>query len=295
MGSRVQCNMYRSSMVADQNSGFQIKVLRWRSWCPLFREFIGRRYVTKRDLVKYGHDDECQACTHLAANMHNAEVPDDDRCLGRIGELTAEDGGQRHREQLSSGAVPEAEVQRPQVGQELDVSEPTVRGDVPPVQPVPTYQEGGSSGSASRANEMNTDERDSKRLKFGGSRGQTRQGEDVEELEASAEEQHLDADVGVRAHKTWRVEDVAGDAPEETQQEETSMNRFASSKIEVLEKTDESHRQCKGVGDLNDDEIMELCTHSNEWNACDTTALLNPSMFVPHAAGSALREGPEEI
>ena len=133
---------------------------------------------------------------------------------------------------------------------------------------------------------MNTDERDSKRLKFGGSRGQTRQGEDVEELEASAEEQHLDADVGVRAHKTWRAEDVAGAAaaaaPEETQQEETSMNRFASSKIELLEKTDESQRRCKEVGDLNDDEIMELC-------------ILNPSMFVSHAARSALREGLEEI
>ena len=51
---------------------------------------------------------------------------------------------------------------------------------------------------------MNTDERDSKRLKFAESPGQRRQGEDVEELEAKAEEQHLDADVEVRAHKTYR-------------------------------------------------------------------------------------------
>ena len=30
-----------------------------------------RRYVTKRDLVKYGYTDECQACTQLASGMHN--------------------------------------------------------------------------------------------------------------------------------------------------------------------------------------------------------------------------------
>ena len=30
-----------------------------------------RRYVTKRDLVKYGYTDECQACTQWASGMHN--------------------------------------------------------------------------------------------------------------------------------------------------------------------------------------------------------------------------------
>ena len=34
----------------------------------------------------------------------------------------------------------------------------------------------------------------------------------MEELEANAEEQHLDADVDVRAHETFTVDDVAGDA-----------------------------------------------------------------------------------
>ena len=34
-----------------------------------------RRYVTKRDLVKYGYTDECQACTQLASGMHNAKGP----------------------------------------------------------------------------------------------------------------------------------------------------------------------------------------------------------------------------
>ena len=48
-----------------------------------------------------------------------------------------------------------------------------------------------------------------KRVRFTESRSQKRQGEDVEELAAKAEEQHFDADVEVPAHKTWRVEDVA--------------------------------------------------------------------------------------
>ena len=48
-----------------------------------------RRYVTKRDLVKYGYTDECQACTQFASGMHNAKVPHDDRCRDRIGELMA--------------------------------------------------------------------------------------------------------------------------------------------------------------------------------------------------------------
>ena len=34
----------------------------------------------------------------------------------------------------------------------------------------------------------------------------------MEELEANAEEQHLDADVDVRAHETFTVEHAAGDA-----------------------------------------------------------------------------------
>ena len=96
---------------------------------------------------------------------------------------------------------------------------------------------------------MNTDDRESKRVRFAESRGQKRQGEDVEELAANAEEeQHLDADVEMRAHKTYRVEDDTGDAaaaaPEQMQQEETSMNSFASSKTEVREKIEESLRQC---------------------------------------------------
>ena len=64
------------------------------------------------------------------------------------------------------------------------------------------------------------------------------------------EEQHFDADVEVLAHKTWRVEDVVGDAADAAPEqmnillcaEEQSMNSFASSKTEVFEKIEESLR-----------------------------------------------------
>ena len=37
------------------------------------------------------------------------------------------------------------------------------------------------------------------------------------------------------------------------------------------------------VEDLNDDDIMELCIFSNELNACETAAILNPSKFASRA------------
>ena len=43
-----------------------------------------RRCVTKKDLVKRGDTNECQACTQLASRMHNAKVLHDDRCRDRI-------------------------------------------------------------------------------------------------------------------------------------------------------------------------------------------------------------------
>ena len=46
------------------------------------------------------------------------------------------------------------------------------------------------------------------------------------------------------------------------------------------------------VEDLNDDEIMELCILSNELNACETTAMLNPSKFASCATRLGLREEP---
>ena len=107
-------------------------------------------------------------------------------------------------------------------------------------QPVPTVRVGGSSssgtraGSGSRGNETNTDDRETKRVRFTESRGQKRQGEDVEEMAAKADEQHFDADEEVgRCHKTWRVEDVVGDAADEAPEQ---MNSFAHSRTEIFEK-----------------------------------------------------------
>ena len=118
--------------------------------------------------------------------------------------------------------------------------------------------------------------------------GQKRQGEDVEELAAKAEEQPLDADVEVPAHKIWRIEDVVGDAADAAPEQ---MKIFVRSKTEVFEKMEESLRPLCMVEDRNDDEIMELCILSNELNACEATAILNPSKFASCGTRLGLREG----
>ena len=105
--------------------------------------------------------------------MHNAKVPHDDRCRDRIGELMAEDDDQRLVERVSGNVRSEDEIPRPEAGEEMDVGESTVRvvGLVED-QPVPTVRVGGSSssetraGSSSRANEANTDDRETKRVRF---------------------------------------------------------------------------------------------------------------------------------
>ena len=161
----------------------------------------------------------------------------------------------------------------------MDVGEPTVAEDqrsdpqsapLSVSQPVPAVRVGGSSSSGtrsgvgSRASQTNTDDRETKRVRFTECRHQKRQGEDVEELAAKAEEQHLDADVEVPAHKTWRVEDVVADASYAAPEQ---MNSFAQSKTEVFEKIEKSLRPLCMVEDLNDDEVMALCILSNELNA----------------------------
>ena len=178
----------------------------------------------------------------------------------------------------------ESEIPCPETGEEVDVGEPSVQPQAVP-RPVEeqTVRVGGSSGSGtrsgvgSRASETNTDDREVKRVRFTESRGQKRQGEDVEELAAKAEEQHLDADVEVPAHKTWRVEDVVADAADAAPEQ---VNSFVQSKTEVFEKIEESLRPLCMVENLNDDEIMELCIPSNELNACEATAILNRSKFA---------------
>ena len=110
----------------------------------------------------------------------------------------------------------------------------------------------------------------------------------MEELAARAEEQHLDAELEVPAHKTWRVEDVVGDAADAAPE---LMNSLVSSKTEVHEKIEESLRPLCMVEDLNDDEITELCILSNELNASEVTATFNPSKFASCATRLGLREG----
>ena len=152
--------------------------------------------------MKYGYTSECQACTQLASGMHNAKVLHDDRCRDRIGELMAEDDDQRQVERMSGTVHPEVEIPRGGAVEEMDVGEPMVLAAAEDP-PVPTVRVGGSSssgtraGSGSRANEANTGNRETKRVRFTESRVLKRQGEDVEEMVAKADEQHLDAHVEV--------------------------------------------------------------------------------------------------
>ena len=227
--------------------------------------------------------------------MHTAKVYHDDRCRDRNGELMAGDDAQRQVQRMMSRTTAdvESEIPSPETGEEVDVGEPSVQPQAVPQpvqeQPIPTVRVGGSSGSGtrsgvgSRASETNTDDREVKRFRFTESRGEKRQSEGVEELVAKAEEQHLDADVEAPAHKTWRIEDVVADAADAAPEQ---VNSFVQSKTEVFENIEESLRPLCMVEDLNDDEVMELCILSNVLNACEATAILNPSKFASCATTS---------
>ena len=88
-----------------------------------------RRYITKRDVVKYGYTHECQACTQLASGMYNAKVLHDDRCGDRIGELMAYDDDLRQVERVSGSVQAAVEIPCPEAGEEVDVVEPTAVED----------------------------------------------------------------------------------------------------------------------------------------------------------------------
>ena len=90
-----------------------------------------------------------------------------------------------------------------------------------------------------------------------------RQGEDVEDLAAKAEEQHLDADVEVPTHKSWRVEDVAGDAADAALGQ---MSSFAQSK------------RCSRKSKRHSDHLA--WSKISTTTRCETTAILNPSKFA---------------
>ena len=124
MGSRVQCNVHLARPVvpeAEADQGFAPVIV-----MPAVPRVAWRRYVTKRDIVKNGYTDECQACTQLASGMHNAKVPHDDRCRDRTGELMAGDDDQRQVERVSGTVHPEVEIRRRGAGEEMDVGEPTI-------------------------------------------------------------------------------------------------------------------------------------------------------------------------
>ena len=88
----------------------------------------------------------------------------------------------------------------------------------------------------------------------------------------------------LRCLLTRHVGDAADAAPEQK-------NSFVQSKTEVFEKMEESLRPLCKVEDLNDDEIIELCTLSNALNACETKTILNPSKFASCVTKLGLREG----
>ena len=89
--------------------------------------------------------------------------------------------------------------------------------------------------------------------------------------------------------------DAADAAPEQMNSlldaREQSMNSLVHSKTEVFEKIEESLIPLCVVQDLNDDEVMELCILLNGLNACETTAIFNPSKFASCATSLGLREG----
>ena len=152
---------------------------------------------------------------------------------------------------MTSGSWSRKPAVHPQSVHEEDQPQPVPQSVS---QPVPIVRVGGSSssgkraGSGSRASELSTDDdREVKRVTFPKSRGQKRQGEDVEELAAKAEEQHLGVSVEVLAHKSWRTEDAtdAADAASE------HVNSFVQSKTEVLEKIEESLRPlCMAISSM---------------------------------------------
>ena len=92
----------------------------------------------------------------------------------------------------------------------------------------------------------------------------------------------------MRAHKTCRVETVAkGAATARADADGGTVHAqlcLWPAKTEVFEKVAASFRQCTGVEDNNDNEIMELCILSKKLHVRETTATLIPSRFVSHAA-----------
>ena len=162
-------------------------------------------------------------------------------------------------------------------------------------QPVPTVRVGGSSGSGtrsgvgSRTSETNTDDR-LKRNVLDSQKSEVRK-DKVKMLKSWQQRRKNNIlMMMLRCLHTRHggVEDIVADAADAAPEQ---MNSFVQSKTEVFEKIEGSLRPLCMVEDLNDDEVMELCILSNELNACETTAILNPWKFASCATRLGLREG----
>ena len=148
--------------------------------------------------------------------MHNAKVPHDDRCRDRSGELMAEDDDQRQVERVSSRTVPEVEIPRPEAGEEMDVGEPTVRV----AGPVEENQfsrfewvdhQAQEPGLNQVQEQMKRTQMIVKRNVSDSQRAEARRGKArTWKNWQRRRKNNIDADVEEPAHKTWRVEDVAG-------------------------------------------------------------------------------------
>ena len=105
-----------------------------------------RRYVTKKNLVKYEYTGECQACTQLASGMH--------QCAGSSRRQIALASSWRvvQVERVTARTV---STPRLEAGEEMDVCEPSVQPQQPVPQsvsqPFPIVRVGGSSSSGTRA------------------------------------------------------------------------------------------------------------------------------------------------
>ena len=127
--------------------------------------------------------------------------------------------------------------------------------------------------------------------------------EAIEAIEASTHQRHRSHRSHRRHHhrrhrshrssrsKTWRVEDVVGDAAGRSAPNKLTASCRARQRCSRRSKNHSDHIAWSNI--LNDDEIMELCKLSNELNACETTAILNPSKFASCATRLGLHEGPQ--
>ena len=159
--------------------------------------------------MKYGYTDECQACTQFASGM-----PHDDRFRDR--QMASSWHRTMTRDKLSVCLVtvhPEVEIPRPEAGEEMASGCGTqFSNQFPQFEWVDHRVQEPELDQLQE--QMKRTQMIVKRNVSDSQRAEARRGKAKtwKNWQRGAEEQHLDADVEVPAHKTWRVEDVVGDA-----------------------------------------------------------------------------------